>query len=133
MKKTYTGGCHCGAVRFEADIDLSLGTLRCNCAICTQTRFWPAIVATDAFRLLEGESELSEQMLDTRNSHYIVCRHCRVRSFGVGHSPETGTTAYGVNVTCLDDADLDDLANSPIRYVDGHRGTWHVARKAIGT
>ena len=45
-------------------------------------------------------------MLDTRNSHYIVCRHCRVRSFGVGHSPETGASAYGVNVTCLDDVEL---------------------------
>ncbi len=70
-------------------------------------------------------------MLDTRNSHYIVCRHCSVRSFGVGHSPETGASAYGVNVTCLDDMDLDDLANSPISYVDGHRGTWHIARTAI--
>jgi len=133
MKKTYTGGCHCGAVRFEADIDLSLGTLRCNCAICTQTRFWPAIVAPDAFRLLAGESELSEQMLDTSNSHYIVCKRCGVRAFGVGHSPDTGASAYGVNVTCLDDADLDDLANSPISYVDGHRGAWHVARTAIGS
>jgi len=126
MKKTYTGGCHCGAVRFEADIDLSGGTFKCNCSICTKTRFWPAIVTADAFRLVAGEGELTEYLFNTRKNHHYLCKHCGVRSFGRGEIPGLGIPVYGVNVTCLDDVIIDELVDATVTYIDGRNDNWHL-------
>ncbi len=58
-KKAHHGSCHCGAVGFEAKIDSDKGTTRCNCSICSKTRFWFAIVQADDFRIEKGEDHLS--------------------------------------------------------------------------
>ncbi|MBA2676579.1 hypothetical protein [Ramlibacter sp.] len=57
--KHYQGSCHCGAVRYEAGLDLARGTNRYNCSLCTKARAWFAFSAPGSFRLLQGEDALS--------------------------------------------------------------------------
>lgn len=118
MLKTYRGSCHCGAVTFEADLDLARDSYRCNCTICRRTRFWPAVANPEGFRLLSGESELTQYLFNSRKNVHYFCRHCGVRPFGVGTETPVGTM-YGVNLGCLDDVSDEELSRVPITYVDG--------------
>ena len=126
MLKTYHGSCHCGAVKFEADLDLTQTTYRCNCSICRRTRFWPAVAKPEGFRLLKGESELTQYLFNTMKNHHYFCKHCGVRTFGVGNATPIGKM-YGINVMCLDDVSDEDLAKLPITYVDGRNDRWQSA------
>ena len=126
MKKTYQGSCHCGAVRFEADLDLAAPTYRCNCSICSRNRFWPAIARPDEFRLLSGEAELTKYVFNTRRNEHYFCRHCGVRCFGIGNAPEP-SRVYGVNRGCLENVTPQELAAAPVVYVDGKNDRWHLA------
>ena len=120
MIKTYQGSCHCGAVRFEADLDLTQSSYRCNCSICRRNRFWPAIAQSDGFRLLSGEDMLTEYRFNTKKNQHFFCKVCGVRPFGVGNDTPVGKM-YGVNIGCLEGVSEEELSRIPVTCVDGMR------------
>jgi hypothetical protein len=120
-KKTYHGSCHCGAVAFEAKIDFEKGTTRCNCSICTKSRFWFSIVQPEDFKVEKGEDQLSDYSWIPRGKseahlHYRFCKTCGVRAFAEGN----GGKFYAVAIATLDgiEQEVDQLAKS-LKYNDG--------------
>lgn len=127
MKKTYQGSCHCGAVRFEADIDLGTGTGKCNCSICTKTRNWSVRVNPDNFRLLSGEADLSDYQFGEKSTHHFFCKHCGVHTFIRADIEEIGGHFATVRLNTLDNIDPAELGEAPVRYANGRDDNWWVA------
>lgn len=108
---TYTGGCHCGKVRYEAKTGLD-NVVACNCSICSKSGYLLAFVPERDFRLLSGQGELCDYQFAKRHIHHLFCTNCGVRSFARGTAAD-GATVYAVNVRCLDNIDLDRIKAIP--------------------
>ena len=122
--KTYHGSCHCGAVRYEADIDLDAGSGKCNCSICTKRRAWGVSIKPDAFRLVSGADTVTDYQFGTMSVHHRFCRTCGVASYSDGYVEQIGGAFVAISVNCLDDADPTELAEAPVRYSNGRDNAW---------
>lgn len=122
--KTYTGGCHCGSVRFEAEVDLVEGTIKCNCSSCTKARSWLVFTRADRFRLVAGaDLQANYQWIPPGRKEPTIqfhfCRTCGIRTPGRGEIEAMGGAFYAVQVQLLDNVDPNELAAAPVRYLDG--------------
>jgi hypothetical protein len=125
MKKTHTGSCHCGAVRYEADFDLAEGTGKCNCSICAKKRQWGVIVKPDAFRLISGADNLTVYRRSPESPiDHPFCKTCGISCFGNGVIEQIGGAYYSVFVATLDDVTPTELAEAPVQYMDGRNNNW---------
>ncbi|HYP76960.1 MAG TPA: GFA family protein [Polyangiaceae bacterium] len=118
--KLHTGGCHCGAVRYEVVIDPSQGG-RCNCSICNKISQLGGMVKPDAFRLLSGEDSITQYAWGHDVSRRSFCKRCGVHCFGAGHLAELGGDFVSINLNTLDDVDPIDVK---VIYWDGRHDNW---------
>ncbi len=118
--KTYTGGCHCGAVRYEVDTDLEK-VIECNCSHCQIKGLLLAFVPPEQFRLTKGSAEeLTDYQFNKKTIHHLFCPTCGVQSFTWATFQKDGEekTMYSVNVRCLDDIDLKAIELTPVNGKD---------------
>ncbi|HXI87047.1 MAG TPA: GFA family protein [Parvularculaceae bacterium] len=107
------GGCHCGAVRWEAETEDSIVADECNCSICRMTGFIHVIVPASRFRLLAGGDQLTEYRFNTGVARHLFCRRCGVESFYV---PRSNPDGYSLNLRCMAEGQFQSVE---IRPFDG--------------
>jgi hypothetical protein len=112
----YVGSCHCGAVSFEIESDFPELTT-CDCSICKRKNALMVKVHESKFRLLAGESSLTEYQFHTRTARHYFCKVCGIYPF---HRKRVTPDYYGVNVYCLHEF---DPAGIPVRQTIGAQMT----------
>jgi hypothetical protein len=112
--KHYLGSCQCGAVSFEADVDLDQ-TITCNCSRCQRLGSVLTFTSPEGFTLKSGEDNLSEYLFNSRTIHHQFCKTCGIESFAYGQKPD-GTAMVAINANCLEGVDPRALTS---RHFDG--------------
>jgi hypothetical protein len=120
MLETREGGCHCGRVRFRAQVDLDLLS-QCSCSICTKKGILHLPIFPADFELLRGKNALTVYTFATGVAQHTFCTHCGMHAFYVPRSQPDRIT---VNARCLDD--IDGPALKPMRFFDGRH--WEEAQ-----
>jgi hypothetical protein len=106
--KTHLGGCHCGQVRYEVTLDLTKPVITCNCSMCGRSGTMLSFTSATQFKLLSGDSALTDYLFNKKQIHHLFCRVCGIKSFARGTNPD-GSPMVAINVRCLDGVDLSKL------------------------
>lgn len=108
----YTGGCHCGRVRFEVE-----GTLArvsdCDCSICSKAAFLHWRIEPGQLKLLTPWENLENYKWNTGRASHYFCKHCGV---AVLRHPRGAPDKFSVNARCIDGF---ELAAVSIEHIDG--------------
>jgi hypothetical protein len=125
--KKHTGTCHCGAVRFEVELDLGAGASRCNCSVCTKVGITSAIAKPSAFVLLSDEAALGMYEWGGKTAQRYFCKTCGIHCFGRGYLEQVGGAYVSVNLNTVDDLELSDLK---VSYWDGRHDNWQAGTRS---
>jgi hypothetical protein len=115
MTETHYGGCQCGKVRYEVQMDID-EVIACNCSRCGRLGSLLAFAPARHFKLLSGGGDLTVFEFNRHMIQHQFCSTCGIQSFAIGTHPKTGEKMAAINVRCLDDVDVNALK---VKQVDG--------------
>ncbi len=110
----HNGSCHCGAVKFSFEGDLSEPVMECNCSHCQRKGFLWKFLDASAFTLETPDAQQTEYRFNSRNLQHLFCPTCGVQAFARGKDPSTGRDTVAVNVRCVEGVDLGALKRQPV-------------------
>ena len=115
------GGCHCGAVRFEALTADEVEAQSCTCSMCEKVGFIHVIVPESRFRLLRGAEAITTYTFNTGMAKHTFCSVCGVKPF---YRPRSNPDGWSVNARCFDEGSRPALRLSEF---DGRNWEAHAA------
>ncbi|OAL38315.1 hypothetical protein AYO20_02374 [Fonsecaea nubica] len=140
-KKTFTGSCHCGFIKYKATFALSdpPAAGRCNCTICLKQGFTGIRLPRSDFVLVSPASlsEARDYQFRSRDVHKYFCGTCGVHVCGEGRfefPAGSGTIHdfFSINAVTLDQPQEGlELSKFKISYVDGRHDNWGAGARDV--
>ncbi|QJD91958.1 GFA family protein [Duganella dendranthematis] len=110
----YTGSCHCGNIKFEAEGEIA-SALACNCSICQRKGSLLWFVPRTQMQLLTPEEHAKAYLFNQHKIAHRFCPHCGIHPYAEATAPD-GTPTAAINLRCIEGI---DLAAIPVHHHDG--------------
>jgi hypothetical protein len=136
--KTYTGGCHCGYIRYSVQLDLTEPkAFKCNCSICIKLNALGVEITPPSDFTLQSPSTTDDPNLGdythgNKSIHYYFCKTCSVICFVQGgYVTYDGKTVefLKLNAVTLDPDQGIDFRKFKTQYWDGKHDNWAAGTK----
>ncbi len=133
--KIYTGGCHCGMIRYSVEMDLTTDPVggKCNCSSCLNRGILVLEVSPPSKFKLQSPPSLDNAQLgkysprgEAGTFHFYFCKTCGVNCFyqeaykAKGEYPEW----FRLNALSLDPDQGLDFTKFRMEYWDGKNNNW---------
>jgi hypothetical protein len=91
-RRTYLGGCDCGAIRYTVELDPAGRDPRTGSV-------WERSVPASDFRVLHGQEHVVGYQFSAEDAYHFFCTRCQARTFSL-RAPE-GDASYSVDLKAL--------------------------------
>lgn len=116
MSHTYSGHCHCGAIKFSypAEEEITQG-VRCNCSMCARKGavMSSELIPFDKIQIEAKDGALGLYQFGAKTAKHYFCKECGIYTF---HETARKAEHCRVNLACIDEIDVFAL---PVEVFDG--------------